>query len=55
MADVRKGVKKARRKFQSQFDAVARDIPFARYSEGNSSAIKVHTIGPQVQANPRRY
>ena len=48
-----KGVKKAKRKFMSQFDAVASAPCFARVRVGNVSPIRIHTPGAQVMAYPK--
>lgn len=48
-----KGVKNASRKFQSQFDAVDKAMPLARYRDGYSSPQMVQTMGPQVVAKPK--
>lgn len=50
IAEVMKGVKKARRKFQIQFEAVDIAIHCARYRDGYSSLVTVQIIGPQVLA-----
>lgn len=53
IAPTMKGVKKARRKFHSQFEAVDIAMALERYRDGYSSAQIVQTMGPQVEANPR--
>lgn len=53
MAEVIKGVKKARRKFQIQFEAVDIDIQVARWRYGYISPVTVQTMGPQVEAKAR--
>lgn len=48
-----KGVKKPRRKFHSQFEAVDIAMALERYRDGYNSAQIVQMIGPQVDAKPK--
>lgn len=53
MSPTMNGVKKARRKFQPQLEAVESAMAFDRYREGYISAQIVQIIGPHVVAYPK--
>ena len=53
MSPTMKGVKKASKKFQSQFDAVASAPCLARVRVGKVSPMRIQIPGAQVDAYPR--